>query len=151
MIYFFFIFIWFLLNFLCSILSYKYPMIFVPMDDDRSCSYDHFFILDIVPPEQVIDIGRQARLECLTEERDRASIIWRKDGDIISPSSNIVQVRGEVSRLWTMSAKIGKGEGQSLHQWRKDGNIILSSSNIKTKIYRKIYLTNNFKSFTDIS
>ena len=53
----------------------------------------HIFlsVLDIVPPEQVIDIGREARLECLTEERDRASILWRKDGEVISPSSNIVQ------------------------------------------------------------
>ena len=54
--------------------------------------FDMFLpVLDIVPPEQVIDIGREARLECLTEERDRASILWRKDGEVISPSSNIVQ------------------------------------------------------------
>ena len=46
-----------------------------------------------MPPEQVIDIGRQARLECLTEERDRTSILWRKDGEVIPPSSNIVQNR----------------------------------------------------------
>ncbi len=37
-------------------------------------------VTDVVPSEQVIDIGRQARLECLTEERDRESVVWRKDG-----------------------------------------------------------------------
>ena len=35
---------------------------------------------DVVPSEQIIDIGRKARLECLTEERDRGAIEWRKDG-----------------------------------------------------------------------
>ena len=35
---------------------------------------------DVVPSEQIIDIGRKARLECLTEERDRGAISWRKDG-----------------------------------------------------------------------
>ena len=34
----------------------------------------------MVPSEQIIDIGRKARLECLTEERDRGAIEWRKDG-----------------------------------------------------------------------
>ena len=34
----------------------------------------------MVPSEQIIDIGRKARLECLTEERDRGAISWRKDG-----------------------------------------------------------------------
>ena len=38
------------------------------------------FFADVVPSEQIIDIGRKARLECLTEERDRGAIEWRKDG-----------------------------------------------------------------------
>ena len=37
-------------------------------------------LADVVPSEQIIDIGRKARLECLTEERDRGAIEWRKDG-----------------------------------------------------------------------
>ena len=36
--------------------------------------------VDVVPSEQIIDIGRQARLECLTEDRDRSAITWMKDG-----------------------------------------------------------------------
>ena len=39
-----------------------------------------FFFVDVVPSEQIIDIGRQARLECLTEDRDRSAITWMKDG-----------------------------------------------------------------------
>ena len=37
-------------------------------------------IADLVPAEQVIDIGHQAHVQCLTEEKDRAAILWRKDG-----------------------------------------------------------------------
>ena len=38
-------------------------------------------LADVVPSEQIIDIGRKARLECLTEERDQGGAIeWRKDG-----------------------------------------------------------------------
>ena len=36
------------------------------------------YFSDVVPSEQIIDIGRKARLECLTEARDRPSIVWRK-------------------------------------------------------------------------
>ena len=41
------------------------------------------FFLDVVPSEQIIDIGRQARLECLTEDRDRSAITWMKDGQAL--------------------------------------------------------------------
>ena len=37
----------------------------------------------MVPSEQIIDIGRQARLECLTEDRDRSAITWMKDGQAL--------------------------------------------------------------------
>ena len=40
----------------------------------------NFTFIDVVPAEQIIDIGRQARLECLTEDRDRSAITWMKDG-----------------------------------------------------------------------
>lgn len=50
-------------------------------------------VADVVPADQVVDIGRQARLECLTEERDRASITWRKDGQLILPSPNLLITR----------------------------------------------------------
>ena len=39
-----------------------------------------FKFSDLFPAEQVIDIGCQAHMQCLTEERDRATILWRKDG-----------------------------------------------------------------------
>ena len=44
----------------------------------------------MVPVEQIIDIGRQARMECLTEERDRDSIIWRKDVEGVPSNSRII-------------------------------------------------------------
>ncbi len=34
------------------------------------------FILDVIPSEQIIDIGRQARLECLTENKNGLTITW---------------------------------------------------------------------------
>ena len=42
-----------------------------------------FVFSDVVPSEQIIDIGRQARLECLTEDRDRSAITWMKDGQAL--------------------------------------------------------------------
>ena len=52
---------------------------------------DFFFsILELVPAEQVIDIGRQAHMQCLTEERDRATILWRKDGMALQSSTRVI-------------------------------------------------------------
>ena len=47
-------------------------------------------ISDLVPAEQVIDIGRQAHMQCLTEERDRATILWRKDGMTLQSSTRVI-------------------------------------------------------------
>ena len=56
----------------------------------------------MVPSEQIIDIGRKARLECLTEERDRGAVAWRKDGrplpthvPRIVATRNVLQARNE--------------------------------------------------------
>lgn len=47
----------------------------------------------MVPSEQIIDIGRKARLECLTEERDRGSITWRKDGKSLPRHARVVATK----------------------------------------------------------
>ena len=49
-----------------------------------------FSISDLVPTELVIDIGRQAHKQCLKEERDRSTILWRKDGMALQSSSGAV-------------------------------------------------------------
>ena len=53
----------------------------------------------MVPSEQIIDIGRQARLECLTEEKDRGSIEWRKDGKSL-PKYNRIVVNRQVLQIF---------------------------------------------------
>ncbi len=47
----------------------------------------------MVPSEQIIDIGRKARLECLTEDRDRDSIRWRKDGADLPRHARVVATK----------------------------------------------------------
>ena len=49
-----------------------------------------FSISDLVPAKQVIDIGRQAHMQCLTEERDRVTILWRKDGVALQSSTRVI-------------------------------------------------------------
>ena len=64
--------------------------------------YNIFFLLsDVVPSEQIIDIGRQARLECLTEEKDRASISWRKDGKPLPGHDRVVD-SGRVLQIYNL-------------------------------------------------
>ena len=53
----------------------------------------HFIFLDVVPSEQIIDIGRQARLECLTEDRDRSAVTWMKDGQPLPNHPRIIANR----------------------------------------------------------
>ena len=53
---------------------------------------------DVRPPEQVIDLGRKARLECLTggdessksEHHTRHHITWMKDGKLLPNRTRIV-------------------------------------------------------------
>ena len=45
---------------------------------------------DVVPSEQIVDIGRQARLECLTETKNGQTITWMKDGLPMSSHRRIV-------------------------------------------------------------
>ena len=60
-----------------------------------------FSISDFVPAEQFIDIGRQAHMQCLTEERDRATILWRKDGMALQ-SSTIVIVNQQTLQIFNL-------------------------------------------------
>ena len=53
----------------------------------------YFIFLDVVPSEQIIDIGRQARLECLTEDRDRSAVTWMKDGQPLPNHPRIIANR----------------------------------------------------------
>ena len=65
-------------------------------------SFPSFLIVaDVVPAEQIIDIGRKARLECLTEERDRQSISWRKDGQSLPEHARIV-VQKQVLQIFNL-------------------------------------------------
>jgi len=56
----------------------------------------------VVPSEQIIDIGRKARLECLTEERDRSSIVWKKDGQALPNHARFVPRKWMPSRRLTL-------------------------------------------------
>ena len=49
-----------------------------------------FLNAEIVPTEQVIDIGRQARLECLSETRMTDHVTWMKDGKLLPNRTRIV-------------------------------------------------------------
>ena len=60
-----------------------------------------YLIVDLVPAEQVIDIGRQAHMQCLTEERDRATIFWRKDGLTLS-STNRISVNQQTLQIFNL-------------------------------------------------
>ena len=55
----------------------------------------------MVPSEQIIDIGRKARIECLTEEKDRNSITWRKDGKKLPKHARIV-VNRQVLQIFNL-------------------------------------------------
>ena len=54
-----------------------------------------------MPAEQVIDIGRQAHMQCLTEERDRATIFWRKDGLTLA-STNRISVNQQTLQIFNI-------------------------------------------------
>nr|XP_040568004.1 Down syndrome cell adhesion molecule-like protein Dscam2 isoform X1 [Lepeophtheirus salmonis] len=57
--------------------------------------------IDVVPSEQIIDIGRKARLECLTESRDRDSIHWKKDGRDL-PSHNRILTNKQTLQIFNL-------------------------------------------------
>ena len=54
-----------------------------------------------MPAEQVIDIGRAAHMQCLTEERDRATILWRKDGLVLA-SSNRISLNQQTLQIYNL-------------------------------------------------
>ena len=64
--------------------------------------YSFFQISDLVPAEQVIDIGRQAHMQCLTEERDRATIIWKKDGMTLSGGGGRVTINSQTLQIFNL-------------------------------------------------
>ena len=47
------------------------------------------YFVDIIPREQIIDIGRRARMECIVENRN-SHITWMKDGQLIPNKTRIV-------------------------------------------------------------
>ena len=59
-----------------------------------------FFFTDVVPSEQIIDIGRQARLECLTEDRDRSAVTWMKDGQPLPNHPRLIANRWVSFTKW---------------------------------------------------
>ena len=58
------------------------------------------FFTDVVPSEQIIDIGRQARLECLTEDRDRSAVTWMKDGQPLPNHPRLIANRWVTFTKW---------------------------------------------------
>lgn len=56
----------------------------------------------MVPAEQVIDIGRQAHMQCLTEERDRATITWKKDGMTLSGGGGRVTINSQTLQIFNL-------------------------------------------------
>ena len=56
---------------------------------------------DLVPAEQVIDIGRAAHMQCLTEERDRTTILWRKDGLVLA-SNNRINLNHQTLQIYNL-------------------------------------------------
>ena len=65
-----------------------------------------FPILDIIPKEQVVDIGRQARMECIveTEEGDdsgRHVITWMKDGQPLPNRTRII-ISGRTLQIFVL-------------------------------------------------
>ena len=56
----------------------------------------------MVPAEQVIDIGRQAHMQCLTEERDRATITWKKDGMTLSSGGGRVTINSQTLQIFNL-------------------------------------------------
>ncbi len=93
---------------------------------------------DVVPSEQIIDIGRQARLECLTEERDRGSIVWRKDGRSLPGHARVVEAR-QVLQVFNLQredygmyqcfVRRGGREAQAASELRLGGEDTLAEKN----------------------
>ena len=66
----------------------------------------YFANLDIIPKEQVVDIGRQARMECIveTEEGDdsgRHVITWMKDGQPLPNRTRII-ISGRTLQIFVL-------------------------------------------------
>ena len=72
---------------------------------------DYLLILlisDIIPAEQVVDIGRQARMECIVETADGESdsgsrnvITWMKDGQPLPNRTRII-ISGRTLQIFVL-------------------------------------------------
>ena len=63
-------------------------------------------ISDIIPAEQVVDIGRQARMECIVETSEgddsgRHVITWMKDGQRLPNRTRII-VSGRTLQIFVL-------------------------------------------------
>ena len=65
-------------------------------------------ISDIIPAEQVVDIGRQARMECIVETADGESdsgsrnvITWMKDGQPLPNRTRII-ISGRTLQIFVL-------------------------------------------------
>ena len=105
--------------------------------------------LDVVPSEQIIDIGRQARLECLTEDRDRSAITWMKDGGPLPNHPRILanrqtlqifNLQREDYGMYQCFVARGAQEAQASSELRLGGNIFMSFSTICHNFFKSFKL-----------
>ena len=108
----------------------------------------------MVPSEQIIDIGRQARLECLTEDRDRSAVTWMKDGQPLPNHPRIIanrqtlqifNLQREDYGMYQCFVARGNQEAQASSELRLGGmcmkNKVFHSSNISIFKYHTYICT----------
>jgi hypothetical protein len=102
----------------------------------------------VVPSEQIIDIGRQARLECLTEDRDRIAITWMKDGRPLPNHPRIVVNRQTLQifnlqradyGMYQCFVTRGSQEAQASSELRLGGNVEFFSSAAEEEIAKQFF------------
>ena len=66
-----------------------------------------YCFLDIIPKEQIVDIGRQARMECIVETADGDDsghghvITWMKDGQPLPNRTRII-ISGQTLQIFVL-------------------------------------------------
>ena len=107
-----------------------------------------FYFLDVVPSEQIIDIGRQARLECLTEDRDRSAVTWMKDGQPLPNHPRIIanrqtlqifNLQREDYGMYQCFVARGNQEAQASSELRLGGKIRIRCHTYRTRKLHHTY------------